>query len=300
MNNMSHDEWVSAVSPKVDGTWNLHNAVEGHPLDFFFLASSTIAVVNQAGQGNYSGANTFLEAFCQYRHSLGLPASVLNICPIEDTGFVAENADQRKSLKTRGHYFLQEQDFIDFLQLSLLNSRPATNTSLEKSSDQVDTKLSSWENTSQIIMGLRSDVHPEDPNNRTHWRRDRRMGIYHNFRNTDKITQSTAEDQLKDLLLRCAEDPSLLDEIESVSLLTHEINMKIFSLVLKDVEEIDAEMTLLAVGVDSLIAVELRRWLKWALGLDINVLEIMSLGTVKELDRVVVERLRVKFGGGGS
>ena len=44
-------------------------------------------VLGQPGQGNYNAANTFMESFCQYRHSLGLPASVLNICPIEGVGF---------------------------------------------------------------------------------------------------------------------------------------------------------------------------------------------------------------------
>lgn len=55
-------------------------------------------LVEQSGQGNYSAARTFSEAFSQYRYGLRLPASVLNICAIEGVGFVAESPAARRSL----------------------------------------------------------------------------------------------------------------------------------------------------------------------------------------------------------
>ncbi len=294
---MSHEEWATASLPKVEGTWNLHNALADQPLDFFFMSSSTVTIVNQPGQGNYNAANTFLEAFCQYRHSLGLPASVLNICPIDDVGFVAENAAARKSLKARGHYFLQEKDFLDYLQLSLLNSSPSASVALGRPSGQFSTATSSWKNTGQIIMGLRSDLHPDDPNNRTHWRRDRRLGIYHNIKNTNTVDHTASDNQLKQFLLRCAADPDLLDQKDSESLLAHEINVKVYSLMLKEAESVDMEMGLSAMGVDSLMAIELRKWWKRAFGLEMSILEIMGLDTIGELSRVTAQRLKAKLGG---
>ena len=294
---MSHEEWATASLPKVEGTWNLHNALANQPLDFFFMSSSTVTIVNQPGQGNYNAANTFLEAFCQYRHSLGLPASVLNICPIEDVGFVAENSAARKSLKARGHYFLQEQDFLDYLQLSLLNSSPSASVALGRPSGQFSNAKSSWKNTGQIIMGLRSDLHPDDPNNRTHWRRDRRLGIYHNIKNTNTVGHTASNDQLKQFLLRCAADPDLLDQKDSESLLAHEINAKVYSLMLKEAESVDIKMGLNAMGVDSLMAIELRKWWKRAFGLEISILEIMSLDTIGELSRATVHKLKAKLSG---
>lgn len=297
---MSHDEWTAATLPKVDGTWNLHNAVANQPLDFFFMSSSTNAITNQPGQGNYSAANTFLDAFCQYRHSLGLPASVLNICSIDHVGFVAENPAARKSLKAQGHYFLREKELLDCLHLSLLNSQPPAKITLGESSNQPPTIESPWENAGQIVMGLRSDLHLDDPNNRTHWRRDRRMGIYHNIKNTNTVDHSASDNQLKQFLLRCAEDPDLLAEKESEHLLAREIGFKVFSLMLKDAEDLDIEMTLSAIGLDSLMAIELRRWWKQAFGLEISVLEIMSLGTIMELGKVAAQRLNIKLGGAES
>ena len=298
---MSNEEWTTAILPKVDGSWNLHNALMDQPLDFFFMSSSTVTIVNQPGQGNYNAANTFLEAFCQYRHRLNLPASVLNICPIDDVGFVFENPAAKKNLKAIGHYFLQEKDFLEYLQLSLLESQPAASKERGRSSSSPSATVApSWENPGQIVMGLRSEIHPDDPANRTHWRRDRRMGIYHNIKNTNTVDHSASDNQLKQFLLRCAEDPDLLAEKDSADLLANEIGLKVFSLMMKDADDMDIEMTLSAIGVDSLMAIELRRWWKQAFGLEISVLEIMGLGTIKELSKVAAQRLRVKLGGGES
>lgn len=91
-----------------------------------------------------------------------MPASVLNICPIDGVGFVSENPIARKNLKAQGLYFLGEQDFLDYMKISILNSNPPP----------PDPKIStlpsaSWKNTSQIVMGLRSEIHLDDPHNHT-------------------------------------------------------------------------------------------------------------------------------------
>lgn len=81
---MRLNDWEAAIRPKVDGTWNLHKATRSTSLDFMVMFSSFSGLVGQRGQSNYASANTFLDAFVQYRHANGLPASVLDIGPIED------------------------------------------------------------------------------------------------------------------------------------------------------------------------------------------------------------------------
>ncbi|KAI8966588.1 ADP-ribosylation factor family-domain-containing protein [Daldinia sp. FL1419] len=39
-----------------------------------------------------------------------------------------------------------------------------------------------WQSYGQVLIGLRSELHLDDPNNRTNWRRDRHIGMYHNVR----------------------------------------------------------------------------------------------------------------------
>lgn len=61
--SMTFDDWRTASAPKVQGTWNLHNATLKADLDFFLLFRSLSGSVGQPGQANYASANTFLDAF---------------------------------------------------------------------------------------------------------------------------------------------------------------------------------------------------------------------------------------------
>ncbi|KAL8901144.1 MAG: hypothetical protein Q9207_005347 [Kuettlingeria erythrocarpa] len=289
---------------KVNGSWNLHHALLDQPLDFFFMSSSTVTIVNQPGQGNYNAANTFLEAFCQFRHRLGLPASVLKICPIDGVGFVAENPTARKSLKGQGHYPLKERDFLEYLELSLRSALPREPTSPDSHVPAATTATTTlpWVNEAQIVMGLRSDLHPEDPQNRTHWRRDRRMGIYHNIKNTSAAAQGRAgkSSELQAFITQAADRPELLAEPASEAFLALEIGRKVYGFMLKDEADVDISLSLAAIGLDSLMAIELRRWWKQALRLEISVLEIMGIGTIEALGRTAAERLAKRFVGGGE
>lgn len=68
------------LRPKVQGSWCLHNLFADRPLDFFVLFSSWAGLLGEVGQqiGGYSMANTFLDALAHHRQSLGLPALSIN------------------------------------------------------------------------------------------------------------------------------------------------------------------------------------------------------------------------------
>lgn len=68
----------TVLAPKVQGTWHLHRLTRHLPLDFFVLFSSTAALLGNTGQANHAAANQFLDAFAHYRHSLGLPGLSIN------------------------------------------------------------------------------------------------------------------------------------------------------------------------------------------------------------------------------
>ncbi|KAJ9293803.1 hypothetical protein DTO271G3_7430 [Paecilomyces variotii] len=54
---MSSDEWNAAIDPKIQGTWNLHDASLDQDLDFFLLFSSMGGILGIPGQANYASAN---------------------------------------------------------------------------------------------------------------------------------------------------------------------------------------------------------------------------------------------------
>ncbi|KAI1361469.1 hypothetical protein F5Y08DRAFT_17956 [Xylaria arbuscula] len=91
---MTHDDWQTSISAKVAGTKNIHHASMHDdlqaPLDFFTLLSSISSVVGNKGQANYAAANAFMDAFSPYRQRQGLRAHTVNLGMIEDVGYVAE------------------------------------------------------------------------------------------------------------------------------------------------------------------------------------------------------------------
>ncbi len=64
-------------APKVFGTWSLHEATLGQPLDWFCLFSSGAALLGSPGQGAYAAANSWLDAFSHWRHAQGLPVTTI-------------------------------------------------------------------------------------------------------------------------------------------------------------------------------------------------------------------------------
>ncbi|MBI2191127.1 MAG: alpha/beta fold hydrolase [Planctomycetes bacterium] len=86
------EEWprfARVLAPKALGGWNLHRATQGMELDFFVLFSSSASVFGLPGSGNYSAANACLDALAHARRCLGLPALSINWGPWEGVGMAA-------------------------------------------------------------------------------------------------------------------------------------------------------------------------------------------------------------------
>lgn len=89
MTRMSHGDLTEVLRPKVEGTLALHSSLSDEPLEFFALFSSVSSVVVTSGQANYAAANAYMDAFASYRIGIGQPAVAVNWGPW-DVGMIAE------------------------------------------------------------------------------------------------------------------------------------------------------------------------------------------------------------------
>jgi NADPH:quinone reductase-like Zn-dependent oxidoreductase/acyl carrier protein len=86
--------FARVMAPKVAGSWHVHTLTVHQPLDFFVLFSAGAAVLGLPGQGGYSAANTFVDALAHYRRARGLTALSINWGPWTSVGMAAA-MDQR-------------------------------------------------------------------------------------------------------------------------------------------------------------------------------------------------------------
>ena len=72
--NQDWERFAMPLRAKVTGAWTLHRLTRERRLDFFILYSSVAATFGSAGQANHAAANAFMDALAQHRRAIGLPA----------------------------------------------------------------------------------------------------------------------------------------------------------------------------------------------------------------------------------
>jgi acyl transferase domain-containing protein/NADPH:quinone reductase-like Zn-dependent oxidoreductase/acyl carrier protein len=90
-----------AMAPKMAGAWHLHDLTRDAGLEQFILLSSVTALLGNPGQSAYVAANGWLEALARYRLELGLPATCLQLGPIDDAGFLARHTQLKTAMQSR-------------------------------------------------------------------------------------------------------------------------------------------------------------------------------------------------------
>lgn len=76
---LAPEQFARVLAPKAAGAWHLHQLAG--ELDFFVLFSSAAAVLGTPGQANYAAANGFLDGLAHLRRAEGRPALSVNWGP---------------------------------------------------------------------------------------------------------------------------------------------------------------------------------------------------------------------------
>jgi acyl transferase domain-containing protein/acyl carrier protein len=247
----------AAMGAKALGAWHLHRQTEGMPLDFFVLFSSPTALIGAAGTGAYSASNRFLDALAHHRRALQLPATSVAWGPVADVGVAARDRRIATGLAQLGFDPMPPAEVLATLDL-ILRSAPA----------HVYAARARWPQFSRTNRTLAAT-----PLWSAFLEREIRAG-----------TSGPADGSFRDALLAARKE-------ERESLLrarVHHLAARVFN---TDVARVDVDASLEQVGLDSLLATELRARIEVETGIAVPVLKLMQRLSITSLTRTILDSL---------
>ncbi|KAI8308564.1 Highly reducing polyketide synthase FUM1 [Colletotrichum sp. SAR11_240] len=291
--SMSWSQWLTASQPKIDGTRNIHEALLERqtdvPLDFFFLFSSTAATGGWWGQANYHAGNSYMESFTGYRRNLGLAASVLNVGFISDVGYVADRPEAADLAKATGQWFNTEVELLNCIERMLME--PPTGNSASAASCHVQPSL--------LAMGMRSTMPLTSKSCRVPWKRDRRMLALRNLDSDDSNIPSGSismtNDELSHAIRELSSNIVSLQSGETTEFLATHIGKTLCKFQLRQDTDLDFQAPLTDLGLDSLVGIEVRAWIRQWMGVDLATLEITGSKNLEQLATAVQKRMIQKY-----
>ncbi|KAL2167896.1 hypothetical protein VTG60DRAFT_683 [Thermothelomyces hinnuleus] len=283
LENMTFEQWQRAIRPKVASTTNLDKHLPD--LSFFVMLSSLVGPIGHASQSNYAAGNAFQEGVARRRAAAGKPAVTLDLCGITDVGYVAEvggpdgniSAVSRVQARVQalGSTFLDMQDVLAHIEEAVLGSptrRPGD---------------------SQAMLGLIpwDRLTDEQPVHK-----DRRFGTLRLASTRgrasgtgDSNAGGGAKGNQSGILARALLE-SISTRLQAVAEAVASRLAVIFNIKFEDV---DLGTPLVAYGVDSLVAVELRNWLSSAAKAKVSIFEILQSSSVMQFAGLILERSQV-------
>ncbi len=259
--NLDADRIGSVLAPKITGADNLDAATADLPLDFFVMFSSATTLVGNPGQANYVAANAYLEALARRRRAAGRPALAVAWGAIADAGYLARNQEVSALLSRKlGRHALTAEEALDGLG-RLLALDPADPALAMVGYGRID-----WAAARKDLALLATPL-------------AERIAVG----GGDAETGSASVD-LKALVEGMDADRA----IETVSrLLAGEI-ARILRL---PADEIDRHRPLAAIGMDSLMALELRMAAEQRMGIDIPLMSLANGATLTDISRRILARI---------
>ncbi|KAL4910013.1 hypothetical protein BDW74DRAFT_186292 [Aspergillus multicolor] len=262
-NVISHEDFNQTLRPKVDGTTYLNELFDSPGLDFFIVFSSLAYVTGNFGQTSYAAANGFMASLVEGRRKRGLPGSVMNLAGIFGIGYITRtDRSILERLGKLGYANISEYDFLQFFAEAVLAGAPGSGRDHEVS----------------------SALRPIDPDRETNppaWLDMPRLS-YH--RHTKHVTAEGGDS--KSLSVRSQlKEQTTMEDVQKPMIL-------IFQLGLDPADDaISPDTSLVELGIDSLVAVDMRVWFTKELDLDMPVLKLLGGASVAAMVEDTMERM---------
>ncbi|TVY26675.1 Highly reducing polyketide synthase [Lachnellula hyalina] len=246
--DMTHEMWLGAIRPKIQGTRILHNLLP-EDMDFFVMLSSISGVVGNRSQANYAAGNTFQDALARHRRKKGLPAVSIDLGLMLGTGLIARRGGSTNLRKSEA-VGLYEDDFHAIVKAAIFGSYGQSETPA-----QLITGLP----TGGILRmgGLEDPFYYDDP---------RSSGL-----------KKTGLDSLTDDQRGEGGDSS--GEVDASSQLAHCVSLQEASKLISIV----FGKPLHTYGVGSLMAVDFRTWILIHTKAEISLFDVLSGGSIESL-----------------
>ncbi|MEV6971950.1 amino acid adenylation domain-containing protein [Kitasatospora sp. NPDC093806] len=232
--------------PKVLGGFALHRQLAGEPLDHFVLFASIASLLTTAGQTNYAAGNAFLDALAHHRRALGLPALSLDWGPWA-TGMIEELGLIEHYRHSRGMSSLAPETGMAVLERVLGQDRAQL---LVATVVDWPVFLSWYPAPPPLVADLAAAAREAAP--------------------------AAEQTGLLDTL-RAAGEP------ERLALLTERFTLLAATVLRVPAEQIEPSAGLGGLGLDSLLAMELRARLSTELGTTLPVVALLGNAPVAEL-----------------
>ncbi|PHH68887.1 hypothetical protein CDD82_201 [Ophiocordyceps australis] len=259
---MVFDDFDAVVQPKLAGALNFDSALAHAPLDFFILLSSVAGIVGNRGQAAYAAANTFLDALVHRRRALGRPATALDLTAVSDVGYLATHAARKTQvLHTLSASAINEAEVLALLEAAVCG--------------QVA--------TGQCITGLATH---HDANN-LFFAQDARFA-----RLCDAAAKPGASPETVSVHDEVSHAPNYEAALTIVTLRLWE---KLCAILMLQSQDLDPKSTVRSYGLDSLNAIELRNWIGKELSAHLQVLELLTTGTMRDLGVLVLKKSKLKL-----
>lgn len=273
LSSMTPEEFRRPIAPKYKGTWNLHNVSleQDTPLDFFTLLSSVSGLVGQLGQSNYAAGNSFQDSFAWYRLQQGLPACAINLGPIEDVGYLGDKETLNRFFAARGWLTINEALLYRILRISIMQQQQPINAAT----------------AGQLVTAIMPGNPPFEAFHRFS---ALRAPVGSSGSGSGGAAEGDGSSNAAKLAMLKNAATGGVDHATLLAAAVEVVNPVLMrSLAVS--EKLDPTRPLANYGVDSLIAVEMRNWVRGELGVEMSSLEVVGARTLTMLCEAILNKL---------